>query len=147
VTIDRPPPLVAAAAVLMTVVGVGWLIFAVARDMGWLWVGPVALAVAFGVWRGFSPARYAGLLLGAAALLPGAYGLWGTSVVVQDWLACDSGRLRAVATSYPSGYCETVNWLQSFGTGGLLMSVGLVGVVTLVALARHGEHFERGGRG
>jgi hypothetical protein len=140
---DRPPVPVRSAVLLLAAAGMGWLVFAVTRDMGWLWVGPVALVVAFGIWRGVSAARYAGLLLGSAALVPGVYGLWGTSIVLGDWLACDSGRLRAVATSYPSGYCEMANWFERFGTGALLMSVGLVGVVTIAALARHGEYFER----
>lgn len=78
-------------------------------------------------------------VLGIVALAPGLYGLWGLSIVVGDYLACQDGRLGtavSVASSYPSGFCQTTDWTRSFAIGFGLLGVGMAGVVAIVVALR-----------
>ena len=87
------------------------------------------------------------LTVGVVALAPGAYGVWGLSVVIGDWLACQDGRLSlvaAVGTSYPAGYCQATDWGRSFGIGVTLVGTGLAGLIAIFAALRHPTWRARG---
>lgn len=140
----RRPVLVVASAVLLALSGVAGLFIGLRGDAAFLFLGGGYVLVGVAVWRGVSLARLVGVAAGLLALLPGAYGIFGTIVVVQEYAACSSGALAATTTaSYPAGYCDLVNWVSQFGTGGALIGVGIGGIVTLVAVTRHHDFFTR----
>lgn len=142
-TLPRPPTPVALSAVLIALTGGVALVIGFVRHPEWLVLGAAAFILAAGVWRGSAWARWTGIVAGLAALLPAGYGVWGSAVVAQQWLACSDGGVAAVATSYPEGYCGMVNWVIQFGTGITLISVGLVGLITISALLRHSGYFRK----
>ncbi len=77
------------------------------------------------------------------ALLIGAHGAWGTSMVAEQFFACDDGRLASLAISFPPGMCGRIDWFSGFGAGLALIGVGLVGLITVWTVLRHGKHFRR----
>ena len=92
-------------------------------------------------WRSWLRAVAAGLasLVGVAMVLLGLYGLFALSVIGQDWLDCQSGRLGAfvtVARSVPAGYCQSTDFVANFAIAGGLILVGVLGAATIVAVAR-----------
>lgn len=84
-----------------------------------------------------SSARWAGALaLGAVALELLAYGLFGLAVVAGDWMPCLSSQRSASLNSLPAGYCATTDWVKQSGIGGLLATLGILGIVGAVLLVR-----------
>lgn len=107
-------------------------------------VGPALMIVAAGVWRGFTWARWTAFMGGVIALFIGAYGAWGTSMVAGQFFACDDGRVASLAISFHNGMCgriDRIDWFSGFGAGLALIGVGLVGLVTVWAVLRRGDHF------
>ncbi len=141
----RPPAAVGFSAVLIGLVG-SLLAVAVLRGSESVVAVIAVLILAAGVWRGSAWARWAGIPAGLAALLPGAYGVWGSAIVLQDWSMCSDGRLASVATSYPAGYCGMVDWPTQIGTGVALISVGIAGLVVIATLLRHPTYFRTRGQ-
>ncbi len=97
------------------------------------------------LWQGFAWARWTAFAGGLIALLIGAYGAWGTSMVAEQLFACEDGRLASLAISFPTGMCGRIDWFSGFGAGLALIGVGLVGLITAWTLLRRGDHFR--GRG
>jgi hypothetical protein len=136
------PRLVLLCVASLVVVGGASVTVGLLRHQALIAVGLGVLAVAVGIARGVRIAKWAGIAIGLVALLPGAYGLFGLAVVVQDFAGCaDRGMASLVATSYPEGYCAGVNWVTQFGTGLGMIAVGVVGLITLATLVRHDGWF------
>ena len=87
--------------------------------------------------HGASLARWGGAVaLCAVGLALLAYGAFGLAVVVGDWMPCMSAQASASLTSLPAGYCSTTDWVRQFGIGGILVTLGLLGIVGAVLLLR-----------
>lgn len=78
----------------------------------------------------------AGLAIGIVGLALLAYGVFGLAVVAGDWLPCLSPQPAAALNSLPGGYCETTDWVQQFGIGAILVTLGGLGIVVALRLVR-----------
>ncbi len=143
-TLRRPPVSVASSALLIALTGAVAFYVGLVRLPEGLILGSAIMALAAGVWQGFRWARWTAVAGGLVALLVGAYGVWGTSMVAEQWFACRDRRVAFLATSFP-GDCSTTEWFwfTGFGAGLALIGVGLVGLITVPTLFRRGDHFRR----
>lgn len=130
--------------------GIAAVAFGLSGDARVLIAGVFYLAVAPLVWFAVPPARWAGMAVALIAFLPGIYGIAGLTVVAQQFISCQDGSIgstasigSAIFTSFPSNYCQIVDWTRQFGIGFALIGVGMAGIVILYALATGGNYFER----
>ena len=72
--------------------------------------------------------------LGLIGIASGAYGAFGTAVVFDDWLTCQTQAMASLA-SLPD--CRTIPWPSQFGIGIALMLVAVVAIATAWWLLRH----------
>lgn len=143
-TLKLPPASVALSALLIALTGGAMFYVGLVRLPEGLVLGPAVMVVAACVWQGFTWARWAAIVGGLAALLVGAYGVWGTSIVAEHWFACQDGRVASLARSYPAD-CTLTDWFwfTGFGAGIALIGLGLVGLITVPTLLRRGDHFRQ----
>jgi hypothetical protein len=69
---------------------------------------------------------------GLLGLLLGAYGIWGTSVLLGDCGLIES--LAMVAASIPQGYCESDSHDRALTIGYYMIGVGVASAISLVAV-------------
>jgi len=143
--LKRPPASVALSALLIALTGGVSFYVGLVRLPEGLVIGPALMLVAVGVWQGFAWARWTALVGGLVALLIGAYGAWGTSIVADQFFGCRDDRTASLASSFPPEMCGVIDWISDFGAGLALIGVGLVGLITVWTLLGRGDHFR--GRG
>ncbi len=147
-TLKRPPASVALSALLIALTGGVVFYVGLVRLPEGLVLGSALMLVAAGVWQGFAWARWTAFVGALIALLIGAYGIWGTSMVAEQFFACPDDRVASLAISFPAGMCgrfDRIDWFSGFGAGLALIGVGLVGLITVWTVLRRGDHF-RGAR-
>jgi hypothetical protein len=138
------PRLVQLAALLLGVLGVASLALGLSSSAWLLVVGIGLIVLAPAMWIGLKVARLPAIAAGLLALLPGAYGIWGLTVVAGDFAHCAQQPTASIlATSLPADYCNIVNWVKQFGTGFGLVGVGIVGLIVIAALVWENEYFDR----
>lgn len=119
----------------LTSAAAGLVLVGLGADVVWLALSAGLLLLATGLVLGSEAARIVTIAVGVVALIPGAYGLFGTAVVAGDWRPCHS-QVTASLNSLPAGYCASTDWVGQFGSGGTLISLGVLGFGSAVLLLR-----------
>lgn len=118
----------ASGATLLTFAGVVTAVVAVMREEPWWYFVTVpAIALAVMLWRNWG-GGWAALLGLLIALIPGSYGVWGTSVVYGMWSECANLAVASIVASYPEAICQG-DWIARFAPGIALIAVGLSGIL------------------
>lgn len=116
-------------------------------------VGFVGLIVAAGCGGAPDAARVVAMVAGPLALLPGLFGAWGLTTIIEDWFYC-AGRQSATAAigdasaifglvplhrSLPPDFCQRVDWVTQWGIGLGLAGAGVAGILVFVVLIAAGS--------